>query len=215
MNRKHNRRATKAPNAPRQAIPPADSRKDGLKAQMKALRAKAMKEEVATYGGRADGGMGAAITVDMVDVNGNLSRFGAVVGWDLCHPVKRELSDAEKETRIARQRELLSMANKDGRSLFAPPPLTEEQKDVAAKVAALVEKVQTHGTAIGASVDKVESVETTAGDGSKTVTLHVSDKPSRCDHVFKGWRAFDDGRGGEAVCEKCGVGAFEATDVWG
>lgn len=27
-------------------------------------------------------------------------------------------------------------------------------------------------------------------------------------HDFKGWREFDDGRGGETVCAKCGMGAM-------
>lgn len=29
-----------------------------------------------------------------------------------------------------------------------------------------------------------------------------------CEHEFKGWREFEDGRGGEQVCEKCGTGAM-------
>lgn len=29
-----------------------------------------------------------------------------------------------------------------------------------------------------------------------------------CEHEFSGWRAFDDGCGGEAVCKKCGCGAM-------
>ena len=28
-------------------------------------------------------------------------------------------------------------------------------------------------------------------------------------HLFKGWRVFDDGRGGERVCSRCGLGAME------
>lgn len=30
-----------------------------------------------------------------------------------------------------------------------------------------------------------------------------------CEHEFTGWREFDDGLGGEAVCAKCGTGAFD------
>lgn len=33
-----------------------------------------------------------------------------------------------------------------------------------------------------------------------------------CDHDFAGWRAFEDGLGGEQVCTKCGAGA---CDQWG
>lgn len=28
-----------------------------------------------------------------------------------------------------------------------------------------------------------------------------------CEHDFQGWRDFDDGRGGEQVCARCGLGA--------
>lgn len=37
------------------------------------------------------------------------------------------------------------------------------------------------------------------------VFIHVTPK---CEHTFKGWRAFEDGRGGETVCSKCGIGAM-------
>jgi hypothetical protein len=29
-----------------------------------------------------------------------------------------------------------------------------------------------------------------------------------CEHDFQGFRAFEDGRGGEAVCTRCGMGAM-------
>ena len=29
-----------------------------------------------------------------------------------------------------------------------------------------------------------------------------------CEHSFTDWRAFEDGNGGERVCEKCGLGAM-------
>ena len=37
--------------------------------------------------------------------------------------------------------------------------------------------------------------------------IHIKRK-SECDHDFQGWREFDDGRGGERVCVKCGMGAM-------
>jgi len=41
------------------------------------------------------------------------------------------------------------------------------------------------------------------------VFFHTTPKPDTCDHDFKGWREFEDGRGGEQVCTKCGMGAME------
>lgn len=29
-----------------------------------------------------------------------------------------------------------------------------------------------------------------------------------CEHEWGGWRTFEDGRGGEQVCKKCGMGAM-------
>lgn len=29
-----------------------------------------------------------------------------------------------------------------------------------------------------------------------------------CEHDFQGWREFEDGRGGEQVCSRCGLGAM-------
>jgi hypothetical protein len=29
-----------------------------------------------------------------------------------------------------------------------------------------------------------------------------------CEHIFGGWREFEDGRGGEQFCTKCGMGAM-------
>lgn len=37
------------------------------------------------------------------------------------------------------------------------------------------------------------------------IFLHVT---PTCEHDFQGWREFDDGRGGETVCTKCGMGAM-------
>lgn len=41
--------------------------------------------------------------------------------------------------------------------------------------------------------------------------LHSKPKAPDCDHDFQGWREFDDGRGGEQVCVKCGIGAMAYT----
>lgn len=30
-----------------------------------------------------------------------------------------------------------------------------------------------------------------------------------CQHEFEGWREFDDGRGGERACKRCGMGAMQ------
>lgn len=43
------------------------------------------------------------------------------------------------------------------------------------------------------------------------VFVHVTPSPDNCEHDFKGWRTFADGRGGEQVCKKCGMGAMEYT----
>ena len=32
-----------------------------------------------------------------------------------------------------------------------------------------------------------------------------------CEHEFGGWREFEDGRGGEQFCQKCGYGAMAWT----
>lgn len=42
----------------------------------------------------------------------------------------------------------------------------------------------------------------------RAMFVHLSEKPEACDHDFQGWREFDDGRGGEQVCTKCGMGAM-------
>ena len=31
---------------------------------------------------------------------------------------------------------------------------------------------------------------------------------SQCEHEWGGWREFEDGRGGEQLCKKCGMGAM-------
>ena len=37
--------------------------------------------------------------------------------------------------------------------------------------------------------------------------IHIMPK-DECKHDFQGWREFADGRGGERVCTKCGMGAM-------
>ena len=48
--------------------------------------------------------------------------------------------------------------------------------------------------------------------GRQTFAPFVRITPkSACDHDFQGWREFADGRGGERVCAKCGLGAMAHT----
>jgi hypothetical protein len=56
--------------------------------------------------------------------------------------------------------------------------------------------------------DKVEK--------SDEVFIHVTRKPELCygnpptmAHAFTGWRAFEDGNGGEQSCKFCNMGAME------
>ena len=46
---------------------------------------------------------------------------------------------------------------------------------------------------------------------SDRVFFHATPSPDACKHDFKGWREFEDGNGGEAVCTKCGMGAMAYT----
>ena len=59
-------------------------------------------------------------------------------------------------------------------------------------------------------------VETLPSNAERTAGLHklleakvtmVFYAP-RCEHDFQGWRDHPDGRGGEQVCAKCGIGAM-------
>jgi hypothetical protein len=43
---------------------------------------------------------------------------------------------------------------------------------------------------------------------NKQSFFHMMPKPDACSHDFQGWREFEDGRGGERVCTKCGMGAM-------
>ena len=55
------------------------------------------------------------------------------------------------------------------------------------------------------------------GKGTDVVTkddevfIHFTKAPPPCDHDFQGYREFEDGRGGEQVCTKCGLGAMAHT----
>lgn len=48
-------------------------------------------------------------------------------------------------------------------------------------------------------------------DEDKPIFIHTTPKPDVCQHDFQGWREFSDGRGGEQVCTKCGMGAMAHT----
>ena len=50
-------------------------------------------------------------------------------------------------------------------------------------------------------------------DENESVFIHMTPRADACEHDFQGWRDFPDGRGGETVCVKCGVGAMAAT-MW-
>jgi hypothetical protein len=61
-------------------------------------------------------------------------------------------------------------------------------------------------------IEAREAVEGTARD-SRDWLDHAIEQLSvtilpRCDHEWAGWREFEDGRGGERVCKKCGLGAM-------
>jgi hypothetical protein len=43
------------------------------------------------------------------------------------------------------------------------------------------------------------------------VTFRMMPRADACEHDFQGWRMFEDDRGGERVCTKCGVGAMSHT----
>lgn len=42
----------------------------------------------------------------------------------------------------------------------------------------------------------------------RLIAERIAAMPPPCDHDFGGWRDFDDGRGGEQFCQKCGHGAM-------
>jgi hypothetical protein len=57
------------------------------------------------------------------------------------------------------------------------------------------------------SIDDDNPVHKKLRDMSK-LYFDMVPKADACDHDFKGWREFEDGRGGEQVCSKCGMGAM-------
>ena len=58
-----------------------------------------------------------------------------------------------------------------------------------------------------ATMEQIErEAETAPDEGS--VFFHITPSPDACEHDFQGWREFEDGRGGEQVCTKCGIGAM-------
>lgn len=44
--------------------------------------------------------------------------------------------------------------------------------------------------------------------GGGTPTCYCACPEGPCEHDFGGWREFDDGLGGEAFCQRCGMGAM-------
>lgn len=51
------------------------------------------------------------------------------------------------------------------------------------------------------------------GGQNQDVFIHIAPKAELCldgaEHQFTDWRDFPDGRGGEQICAKCGLGAME------
>lgn len=47
----------------------------------------------------------------------------------------------------------------------------------------------------------------------EAIRRHLEKHPPEppCEHEFGSWREFDDGRGGEQFCQKCGLGAMAHT----
>lgn len=42
----------------------------------------------------------------------------------------------------------------------------------------------------------------------RLIAERIAALPPPCEHEFSGWREFEDGRGGEQFCQKCGYGAM-------
>lgn len=65
--------------------------------------------------------------------------------------------------------------------------------------------------------DTVKAILEMTGETPKQPSImgklfhHATAKAEACEHNFQGWREFDDGRGGEQVCTKCGIGAMAHT----
>lgn len=60
------------------------------------------------------------------------------------------------------------------------------------------------------TMDQIERDAENAPD-ENSIFIHVTPKADACEHDFQGWREFEDGRGGERVCTKCGMGAMAHT----
>ena len=54
-------------------------------------------------------------------------------------------------------------------------------------------------------IDKGMMRRDVACDVADAIFIHVT---PICEHDFQGWREHSDGRGGEQVCSKCGLGAM-------
>lgn len=59
----------------------------------------------------------------------------------------------------------------------------------------------------GDKAAEVAAAHINYGGGTKECYCACADG-GPCEHVFSGWREFEDGRGGETFCEKCGTGAM-------
>ena len=46
---------------------------------------------------------------------------------------------------------------------------------------------------------------------NEAIERFLSKRPPPCEHEFGGWREFEDGRGGEQFCQRCGLGAMAHT----
>jgi hypothetical protein len=57
------------------------------------------------------------------------------------------------------------------------------------------------------AAEKVVAAHVNYGGGSPSCYCACADG-GPCEHVFTGWRDFEDGCGGETFCEKCGTGAM-------
>lgn len=59
------------------------------------------------------------------------------------------------------------------------------------------------------SDDDLRAVHELLRDAEATeLTLAMCGAKPLCEHEFAGWREFEDGRGGERFCQKCGLGAM-------
>lgn len=59
----------------------------------------------------------------------------------------------------------------------------------------------------GDEAEKTINYHANYGGGSSACYCACADG-GPCEHEFAGWRNFDDGCGGETVCQRCGMGAM-------